>query len=99
VESFRNRPRSRPLVLRGGGDGVAAVTAFQKTLGKAMESAGLGKRVEKRFTPHVTLLYDDRALREQATARVGWTVREFALVHSLLGKTQHNLLGRWPLRA
>jgi 2'-5' RNA ligase len=100
VESFRNRPRNRPLVLRGDRDGISAVVAFQKLLGKAMEAAGLMRQVERRFTRHVTLLYDDRGLMEQAAGEaVSWTAREFVLVHSLLGKTQHKLLGRWPLEA
>jgi 2'-5' RNA ligase len=50
------------------------------------------------FTPHVTLLYDRRCIDEQPIEPVGWTVREFALVLSLIGKTQHVPLGRWQLR-
>lgn len=97
VESFRNRPRNRPLVLRGQKRGVASLLAFQKALGQAMEAAGLGKRVETRFTPHATLLYDDRGVMERAVDPISWTAREFVLVHSLLGKTKHIPLGRWPL--
>jgi RNA 2',3'-cyclic 3'-phosphodiesterase len=96
VESFRSRPRNKPLVLRGSDD-VKALIAFQKILGTAMERAGLGRRVEKRFTPHTTLLYDDHGIREQPVNPISWTVREFALVHSRLGRTEHILLGRWPL--
>jgi 2'-5' RNA ligase len=99
VESFRNRPRNRPLVMLGDRDGISAVAAFQKLLGKAMEASGLARQVERRFTPHVTLLYDDHGLREQLLDnQIRWTAREFVLVHSLLGKTQHNVLGRWPLK-
>jgi 2'-5' RNA ligase len=54
--------------------------------------------VERKFTPHVTLLYDDRMVPEQAVEPISWRVREFVLTHSLLGKTQHVELGRWPLR-
>jgi len=28
-----------------------------------------------------------------------WTVREFVLIHSLLGRTEYRVLGRWPLAA
>jgi 2'-5' RNA ligase len=28
---------------------------------------------------------------------VRWTVRDFVLVHSLRGKSQYNILGRWSL--
>jgi len=96
VGSFR-RPRNLPLVLRGG-DGLAGVTAFQQVLGVAMTQAGLARWVEMRFTPHMTLLYDDRTVEEQPIEPIRWTVREFALVHSLLGQTRHIPLGRWMLR-
>lgn len=91
--SFHGRPRNRPFVLRGG-DGVMA---FQQALGVAMMKAGLGRWAEQHFTPHVTLLYDDLCIAEQAIEPVGWTAREFVLVHSLLGRTQHIPLARWPL--
>lgn len=94
--SFLGRPNNRPFVLRGG-DGVAAVSAFQQALGAAMMTAGLGRRVEQRFTPHVTLLYDDLCIAEHAVETVRWTAREFVLVHSLLGRTRHIPLARWPL--
>ena len=93
--SFGQR-RNAPLVLCGG-DGVAALTAFQHALGVAMMRAGLGRLVERRFTPHVTLLYHDRHVEKQAVEPVGWTVREFVLVRSLLGQTRHIPLGRWSL--
>ena len=92
-----DKPRNRPFVLRGG-DGVAALMAFQEALGTAMKKAGLGRLAESRFTPHVTLLYDDRRVAEQAVETVGWTAHEFVLVHSLLGQTRHVPLARWPLR-
>ena len=93
--SFRGRPRNRPFVLLGD-DGVAALTAFQQTLGTALEKAGLG-RANSRYTPHVTLLYDNRFVPVRAIEPIGWTVREFVLVHSLLGRTRHVPLARWPL--
>lgn len=94
--SFRGRPGNRPLVLRGGDD-LAALMAFQQALGEAMAKVGLGRWVERRFTPHVTLLYDDIAVGERPIEPIGWTVREFVLVHSLLGQTRHVPLARWPL--
>ena len=95
--SFFGGPRSRPFVLRGGG-GVAALKAFQQALGTAMKKAGLGRWAELHYTPHVTLLYDDCCVTEQAVETVGWTAHEFVLVHSLLGRTRHVPLARWPLR-
>lgn len=97
VASFRLGGRKRPFVLRGGKD-LARLMAFQQTIGMAMKKAGLGRWVQPQFTPHVTLLYDDHLVSEQPVEPVSWTVRELVLVHSLLGRTQHIPLGRWPLR-
>jgi 2'-5' RNA ligase len=96
VESFFKRSGSRPFVLRGG-EGLDGVVAFQRALGAAMVKAGLGKHVERSFTPHVTLLYDDQMIAALPVEAIGWTVREFVLVHSLLGQTRHVALARWTL--
>jgi 2'-5' RNA ligase len=93
--SFSGRPSNRPLVLRGGAD-LATLTAFQHSLSTALAKAGLV--VKSAFTPHVTLLYDDRLVAEQAIEPIHWTAREFVLVHSLLGQTKHVPLARWSLR-
>jgi len=97
VSSFSRRPKNRPFVLRGD-EGVALLVAFQQAIGAAMKRTTLARWAEAGFTPHVTLLYDDRAVQEQAVEPVSWMVREFVLVHSLIGQTRHIVLGRWPLR-
>lgn len=99
VASFPGRGPKRPCVLRGEGEGVnAPLRAFQSVLGERLRAAGMGRFVERRFTPHVTLLYDQRSVSMQAVPAVEWTVREFALVHSLIGRSEHRVLARWPLR-
>jgi RNA 2',3'-cyclic 3'-phosphodiesterase len=95
--SFCCTPRNRPFVLRGG-DGVAAVTALQRALGMEMTKAGLGRWAKPAYTPHFTLLYDDRCVAEQAAPTIGWTAHEFVLVLSLIGQARHVPLARWPLR-
>lgn len=94
--SFRGKPDKRPFVLRGG-DALGPLIAFQQALGFEMAKAGLGQYVEKSFTPHVTLLYDPSLVTETPVEPIRWTVRELVLIHSLLGRTQHIPLGRWPL--
>lgn len=96
VASFSGRPGNRPLVLRGG-DGLAELMRFQRGLGAAITRAGVGRPVASKFTPHVTLLYDDIRVEERAVEPIRWTVNEFILVHSLLGKTRHVPLARWSL--
>ncbi|HEX4179817.1 MAG TPA: 2'-5' RNA ligase family protein [Caulobacteraceae bacterium] len=95
--SFDSQPRNLPFVLRG--DELGELVAFNDALAVAMKRTGsrLGKRVKLNFTPHVTLLYDDRSIAELPIEPIGWTVREFVLVHSLIGQTQHKVLGRWSL--
>lgn len=95
--------RGRPLVLRAH-EGALALMEFRSALGKALEHAGFAGRTRVPFTPHVTLGY-----REPADARrrfveplqdmIGWTVRDFVLVHSLLGRARHVALARWSLAA
>ncbi|GAC1413113.1 MAG: 2'-5' RNA ligase family protein [Burkholderiaceae bacterium] len=93
--SFHGRPRNRPLVLLGN-DGVAALAAFQQTLGRALRKAGLAA-ANLHYTPHVTLLYDNRFVPLGIIEPIRWTVNEFVLVHSLLGRTRHVPLARWSL--
>ena len=92
--SFIGRPR--PLVLCGSG-GMAELIALQRALGDAIEKGGLG-RMKPQYMPHLTLLYDERGIDEHAIEPVRWTVREFALVHSLRGQSRYIRLGRWPLQ-
>ncbi|MDB5775495.1 MAG: 2-5 ligase [Herbaspirillum sp.] len=93
--SFPGRPRNRPFVLLNGEDGVA-LAALHRTLAGALEKAGLGP-ANSRYTPHVTLLYDNRLAPVRPIAPIAWTVREFVLIHSLLGRSRHVPLARWPL--
>jgi 2'-5' RNA ligase len=98
VLSFRRGSDDRPLVLLGNGR-ATALRNFRQDLGVALTKTGLGRKVARPFTPHVTLLYDQQCVAEQAIETVSWTVNEFALVHSLIGQTKHLVLARWPLRA
>lgn len=94
--SFTGKPRRRPFVLRGD-NGLAAVMDLQQQLGDAMRAFGLDHLIDARFTPHVTLLYDDRTLPEMPVEPIEWTVSEFVLVDSLIGQARHVPLARWPL--
>jgi 2'-5' RNA ligase len=73
------------------------VRDFYRLLAAEMRKAGLGQWIDKRFTPHMTLSYGRCSLDAQATEPVAWTVRELVLVHSFIGQTRHEVLGRWPL--
>jgi 2'-5' RNA ligase len=79
-----------------GSDGVAALTRFREILGVAMVRAGFKRRISH-DTPHLTLLYSDRLVAEQAIESIAWTVSEFTLVRSLIGLHRYEPLGRWSL--
>jgi 2'-5' RNA ligase len=97
VLTFVGRDPKRPLVLRPSGD-AAALVALHHSLGQAMKEAGLGRWAAPRFTPHMTLLYDDRVVKEEAIEPIRIRVSDFALVHSLVGQSRYVELARWPLR-
>jgi RNA 2',3'-cyclic 3'-phosphodiesterase len=97
VMSFGGRSGNHPFVLRGS-DGVVGLLALHRHLGAALQKVGLWRWVRPQCEPHVTLLYDDRCVAEQAVDTVRWTVREFVLVHSLHGQGRYVIVGRWPLR-
>lgn len=95
VVSFSSREQ-KPLVLVGR-EGVEAVTGFRERLKSALLKCGL--KVDPRFKPHVTMLYDSKSLPERAVDPIAWHAGELVLVHSMVGKSKHVHLGRWPLRA
>ena len=97
VESFKSRAGNHPCVLctRQPPEGLMR---FQSALGEALQRHGVLSRSEREFTPHVTLFYDKRQLAAQPVEPVSWMAREFVLIHSRIGLTQHIPLGRWPLR-
>ncbi|SAL63115.1 2'-5' RNA ligase [Caballeronia peredens] len=95
IESFSGRRARRPLVLSG--DVTPSLDELERTLGADLDAAGIPVKRHPRFTPHVTLLYDERRIARQAVAPVTWSAREFALVRSLLGQSHYEVLARWPL--
>ncbi len=93
LTSFSNHA-NHIAVLTGGSDHLVQ---FHQTLNYALARKQTNWRVQKGFTPHISLLYGNQKIDAQPVERISWTVREFCLVHSLLGKTQHICLGRWAL--
>jgi 2'-5' RNA ligase len=95
AESFRNRTGVHPFVLTGAS---APWQALHGALATALKQTGLGGATQGEFRPHVTLAYDKLRIKPFRIEPLSWTVREFVLVHSLLGRTTHDHLARWPLR-
>jgi 2'-5' RNA ligase len=94
AESFRNSTGVYPFVLTSG---IAPWGRLHDALGAALKNAGLGGATKGDFQPHITLTYDKVRVKPFAVAPILWTVRDFALIHSQLGKTTHHRLGKWGL--
>jgi 2'-5' RNA ligase len=96
VKSFSNRRQMRPFVLVGTAPSQE-LRSFQRKLAGVLLKAGLRNEV-RGFTPHLTLLYDEQIVKERPIAPIHWTVRDFVLVHSFVGRSRYETLGRWPLK-
>jgi 2'-5' RNA ligase len=58
----------------------------------------LGGRIERSFTPHVTLAYGQQDLAAPvAVAPVAWPVDRVLLLHSEVGAGDYEVLGSWRL--
>lgn len=84
------------LVLRGAG--MTALSELQRQLGHALKKVGLGGWVRSGFTPHVTLMRDRGYVETQMVKTFRWTVREFVLVNSLIGRATYVPLATWQLQ-
>jgi 2'-5' RNA ligase len=98
VETFAGLPAAEgamvrwPTVLRGSSAGL---TALHQALGAAMRQWGL--RAGTAFKAHITLCYGPSVLPRQSIDPIRFTVSDFRLIHSELGLSRYNFLGRWPL--
>lgn len=89
VMSFNNG-----AFVLSGDESTIGLEVLQQRLSDALDPS---PRPARRFTPHLTLLRDQRRVAEQPVERIGWTAREVVLVHSLLGQTTHRHVARVPL--
>jgi 2'-5' RNA ligase len=92
VLSFSGARDRKPLVMGENGQSAALIELHVR-LGTALNGRG-GNR---KFKPHITLLYDERAIARESVPSVCWKVEDIVLVHSLIGKSRHIELGRWTL--
>ncbi len=91
--------------VSGGGGTIAlrprlrnpALQSLASAISGARAEAGIAGREGYRFSPHLTLLYREGRPFSETVTPFAWEVKEFTLVHSLLGHTRHVPLGSWPL--
>jgi 2'-5' RNA ligase len=98
VLSFRNGQDDKPLVLAAD-IGFAHTTnllanhirhTFSMISGRPTFRAG-------HISPHVTLAWARQCVPEQLVPPIALPVQEVALIHSHIGKSRYDILGRWPL--
>ena len=90
---------TRGSFLLRASDELVAMRAFRQVLSTALIKAGLRDRIHSAFNPHVTLSYDFSDVPERTIDSIGWTVRQFVLIESLLGEHRHIERGRWSIRS
>ena len=80
------------------GDHMPVLKAFQQKLALSLAEGGIWPNRGFRFDPHVTLAYGQDETFRRPVWPISWRAREFVLVHSLVGLTEHVPLGSWPLQ-
>jgi 2'-5' RNA ligase len=96
VMSFGRGDEKKPIVAIGG-EGTRTLIALHEALGAALDRAGLRVPSRGHFKPHVTLLYDHGFVGEHEVDPISWTVNDFTLIHSNIGKSRYDKLESWPL--
>ncbi len=96
--SFGSRRTSHPCVLLCPEE-RPPVYRLWRELSNQLMGVGLGRYLQRDFTPHVTLLHDRQVMAPEAISPICWDVDGFSLVHSLLGRGEYRELGAWKLRA
>jgi RNA 2',3'-cyclic 3'-phosphodiesterase len=97
AQVYPPREDSYALVLLAS-QGATELAMLRKALALAMMKAGIRPRYSLHFKPHLTLLYDRRHRIMEDVEPIRWTVNEFVLIDSLVGKGRYKELGRWPLK-
>lgn len=95
--TFATHQPAKPFVLCAS-DGMMALEGLHERLGQALWRVGLGDHVSRRFTPHITLLYDARCAPERLISPLIFRFDSFVLIHSLVDPRRHVHVARWRLR-
>ena len=93
VLTLRSGAEPFPTALMGFNAGIRA---FNKMLGERLVANGL--RAGGAINPHMTLFYAAEPVIPRAIEPIRFKVDEFVLIHSVQGRGEHHVLGRWPLR-
>ncbi|HEY4029288.1 MAG TPA: 2'-5' RNA ligase family protein [Caulobacteraceae bacterium] len=94
--SFRHlqswRESQGPLVLLGEEGEVVGLRRLHDALCEAYRM-----KPAPDFDPHISLIWSPDVWPARTISPFSWMVREFVLIHSVYGRSHHEVLGRWPL--
>ncbi|MBB3655919.1 2'-5' RNA ligase [Rhizobium sp. BK650] len=97
VMSFLHPGQSQAFVVCSRQENQALMD-LRRQIQDGLFKAGLPYNAGGHITPHMTLVYDRKTvLPEKLDQPLRWTIREFLLIHSIYGKSEHHVINRWPL--
>lgn len=94
VATFAQRANKKALVITGR-DTVIGVDRLHDALDREMRSVGFRNR-RASHQPHLTFLYDHRAIPMVRVRALSWLATDFVLIRSV-PKQDYEVLGRWSL--
>lgn len=97
VMSFGRGTENHPLVLSKDDWIDNDVMRFHELLWATFEKFDRRPCSIPKFTPHLTVLYDNQTLDSTPIETMFWTVKEIVLVCSDVGATKYQRLGSWTL--
>lgn len=77
---------------------VPLLNELQRSIISAMQGAGVALRPGWSFSPHQTLFYREGPPAQQSVDGFIWSIDQFVLVCSHVGRTRHDILGSWMLK-
>jgi RNA 2',3'-cyclic 3'-phosphodiesterase len=96
-EAASFRGRQPPCILRSSSV-PEPLQQLWRDLRRALVLAGQGRHLARSFTPHVTVAYSRAVLLDVTPIEpVAWLVERVALVHSVVGQQDYQVLAEWSL--
>ncbi len=95
--SFESKTGKFPCVLTNSVE-LTELQKFWLLLKNNLFAVRLGQNLSNNFKPHATMLYSRQPIAPKNLVKpIHWRVKDFVLIESLVGKSEHIELGRWPL--
>ena len=95
--AFEQLVRGKGSTLLLPSDKLDGVLRLQRSLAMLLRTSDMHAASCWRFNPHMTLRRGKAVGETLAIDAVSWTAHEIVLLDSLIGLTQYNEIGRWPL--